>query len=34
MAVNGTIRDGKTIAAVLWLRQRLADGKKSRTSGK
>lgn len=34
MAVNGTIRDGKTIAAVLWLRQRLADGKKGRTSRK
>lgn len=28
MATNGTIRDGKTIAAVLWLDQRLAGGKK------
>ena len=34
MAMNGTIRDGKTVAAVLWLQRRLSDGKKSRTSPK
>ena len=29
MALNGTIRDAKTIAAVLWLNQKTAAGKKS-----
>lgn len=31
MATNGTIRDAKTIAAILWLNQRIAGGKKRRS---